>query len=68
MGRIGQLGTVHGIALPQVAEMGTLEAAIGIGPLVDEQMGGGSASQGELATQGTRRNRLLGDGLGRVHV
>ena len=40
MGRIGQLGTVHGVALPQVAEMGPLEATIGVGPLVDEQMGG----------------------------
>jgi hypothetical protein len=68
MGRIGEFGTVHGVALPQVTEMGTLKAAIGVGPLVDEQMGGCGASQSELATQGTRRNRLLGDRLGRVHV
>ena len=68
MGRIGEFGAVHGVALPQIAETSPLEAAIGVGPLVDEEMSGCGASQGELATQGPRRNRLLGDGLSRVHI
>jgi hypothetical protein len=63
IGRVGQLGAVHGITLPQVAKVGALEAAVGLGPLFGQELGRRRAAQTELATQSAGRNRLLGDGL-----
>jgi hypothetical protein len=46
---IGEVGAVHGVALPQVAEMGALEAAVGFGALLGQELGGGRATAGKLA-------------------
>jgi hypothetical protein len=50
---VGEIGTVHSVALPQVAKVGTLEAAVGFGTLFGEELGGSRATAGELAAQGT---------------
>jgi hypothetical protein len=63
---IGEVGTVHGVALPQVAEMGALKAAVGLGALLGQQLGSGSATAGELAAQGARGEAGFGDGVGGV--
>ena len=68
VGRVGQLGAVHGVALPQVAKVGALEAAVGLGPLLGQELGRRGVAQGQLAAQGAGRNRLLGDGLRGVHA
>ena len=52
VGRVGELGAVHGVALPQVAKVGALEAAVGLGALLVEELGGGGVAPGELAAQG----------------
>ena len=65
MGRVGKIGTVHGVALPQVAKVGALEAAVGFGALFGEELGGGGATPGELAAQGARGDARLGDRVGR---
>jgi hypothetical protein len=64
--RIGQKGAVHGIALPQVAEVAALKAAVGFGPLFGEELGSGRATAGELATQSTRGDTGFRDRVGGV--
>jgi hypothetical protein len=43
---------MHGVALPEVAEVGALEAAVRLGPLLVQELGGGGVAPGELAAQG----------------
>jgi hypothetical protein len=64
--RIGQKGAVHGIALPQVAEVAALKAAVGFGTLFGEEMGSSRATAGELAAQGARGDTGFRDGVGGV--
>lgn len=64
--RIGEIGPVHGIALPQVAEVGSFEASVGLGPLFAEQLSGGGIPQSQVATQGARSDGLLRDRVGLV--
>jgi hypothetical protein len=58
---VGEVGTVHSVALPQVAKVGTLETAIGLGTLFGEELGGSRATAGELAAQGTWGDVGFGD-------
>jgi hypothetical protein len=59
---------MYGIVLPQVIGMVALEATVGLGsPLVEELCGGG-IPPGEEATQGARRGPGLGDGLRSIHA
>jgi hypothetical protein len=46
VGRIGEIGTVHGIALPEVAEMIAFEAPIGLGALLVEELRCGGVAEG----------------------
>jgi len=46
---IGEIGAVHGVALPQVAKVAALETAVGLGTLLGQELGGGGATAGELA-------------------
>jgi len=66
VGRVGEVGAVHRIPLPQVAEVSALEAAVGFGPLLDEELGRCGASEGELAAQGAGGDAHFGDGVGPV--
>jgi hypothetical protein len=66
IGRVGEVGTVHGVALPQVAKVGTFEAAIGFGTLFGEELGGSGTTAGELAAQGTWGDAGFGNGVGGV--
>jgi hypothetical protein len=52
VGGVGDLGAVHGIALPQVAKVVALEATVGLGALFAEELRGGGVSSRELATEG----------------
>jgi hypothetical protein len=63
---VGEIGTVHSVALPQVAKVGTLEAAVGFGTLFGEELGGSRATAGELAAQGTWGDAGFGDRVGGV--
>jgi len=51
MGRVGQIGTIHGIPLPQLTKVGAFKAAIGPGALLGEELGSGGAPSGEVAAQ-----------------
>jgi len=64
--RVGEIGAVHGVTLPQVAKVGTLETTVGLGTLLGQELGGGSATAGELAAQGTGSEAGFGDGVGSV--
>ena len=66
VGRVGEVGAVHRIPLPQVAEVSALEAAVGLGPLLGEELGSGGAAESELAAQGARCDASFGDGVGLV--
>jgi hypothetical protein len=68
MGRVRQFGAVHGIALPQVAKVLPLETAIGLWPLLVEELGRGGVAPGELATQGARSDDVFRHRLGGVHA
>jgi hypothetical protein len=48
--------------------VGALKAAVGLGTLLGQELGGRRVAQGELAAQGAGGNRLLGDGLGAVQA
>jgi hypothetical protein len=63
VGRVGELGAVHSVALPEITEVAALETAIGLGTLLGEELGGGGASLSQLAAQGARGKRFLGNGL-----
>jgi len=45
-----------------------LETAIGFGPLGMKELDGGGIAQGQMAAQGTRGDRFLGDGVGLILV
>jgi hypothetical protein len=64
--RIGEIGAVHGIALPEVAEVGSFEAPIGLGALLAEELSRGSIAEGQVAAECTGRDGLLWDGIGLV--
>jgi hypothetical protein len=66
IGRIGEVGAVHSVALPQVAKVGTLETAIRLGALFGEELGGSRAAAGKLAAQGTWGDAGFGDGVSGV--
>lgn len=64
VGRVGELRAVHGVGLPQVAEVAALEAAedsVGF-----EQAKGRRSPDGQLTTQSARGDVLFGDGAGPV--
>jgi hypothetical protein len=63
---IREVGAVHGIALPQVAEMGALEAAVGLGALLGQELGGSRATARELAAERTWGEAGFGDGVGGI--
>ena len=63
VGRVWKFGAVHGIALPQVAKMVALEAAVGFGALFVKKLRGGGVSSCQLAAQGTSGKSFLGDRL-----
>jgi hypothetical protein len=62
--RVGQSGAVHGVRLPQVAEVVALEAAED--PVGRDQAAGGSTAGGQVAAQGAGGNRGFGGRAGRV--
>jgi hypothetical protein len=66
IGGIGEIGAVHGIALPQVTTVGTLETAVRLGALLGQELGGGGATAGELAAQGAWGDAWFGDGVGGI--
>jgi hypothetical protein len=64
--RVREIGTIHGVALPQIAKVKTLEAAIGLGTLLGTQSDGGGTPEGELAAQGAGSDVGFGDRIGVV--
>ena len=68
VGGVGEPGAMHGVALPQVAEVGPLEAAVGLGPLLVQELGGGGVAPGELAAEGAWGQGWFRDGLAAVQV
>jgi hypothetical protein len=62
-GRVRQIRAIHGVPLPQIAEVGPLKAAIGLGALLGEELGGGGATAGELTAQGAWGDAWFGDGV-----
>ena len=68
VGRVRELRSVHGVALPQVAEVGALEAAVRLGPLLVQELGRGGVAQGQLAAQGAWGQGWFGDGLAAVQA
>jgi len=66
VGRVGQLGAVEAIRLPEIAEMLPLEAAEGGSP--SEQAGAGGAAGSELAAEGARGDALFGHRAGRFSL
>jgi hypothetical protein len=61
---IGKIGAVHRVALPEIAKVETLKAAIGLGALLGAQPNGGGASEGELAAQGAGSDVGFRDWIG----
>jgi hypothetical protein len=61
---VREIGTIHGIALPQIAKVKTLEAAIGLGTLLGTQSDGGGTPEGELTAQGAGSDVGFGDRVG----
>jgi hypothetical protein len=59
VGRIGKIGTVHSISLPQLTKVCAFEAAVGLGALLGEELSGRSAPPGEMTAQRARGNARL---------
>jgi hypothetical protein len=59
---------MHGISLPQVAKVGTLEAAVRFGALLGEELGRRCVPERQLAAQGARGDSLFRDRLRGVHA
>jgi hypothetical protein len=68
LSRMGQPGAVHGIALPQVAKGRPLEATVGFGPLLSQQLGGGGSPFGQVPAQSAVRYLFFGDGVGLIQA
>ena len=68
MGGIGKPGAVHGICLPQVTKVSTLEAAVRLRTLLGQELGRRRVAERELTAQGARGDGLFRDGLGAVHA
>lgn len=68
MGGIGQHGSMHRVSLPQVAEVGALEAAVRLGPLLGEELGRRRVAERQLAAQGTWRDGFFRDWLRGIHA
>jgi hypothetical protein len=66
VGGVGEIGTVHGVSLPQVAKVVTFEASIGLRPLLVEELRGGGMAESQMAAECTGRDGLLGDRVGPV--
>jgi hypothetical protein len=66
VGRIGEIGTVHGVPLPEPAKVGALEAAVGLWALLGEELCGSSAPLGEVAAEGAWGNVCLRGWMGLV--
>jgi hypothetical protein len=49
VGRVGKVGTIHRVSLPQVSKVSPFEAAVGFGTLLRNELGGGGVAKGELA-------------------
>jgi hypothetical protein len=57
---------LHGVALPEVAEVGSFEAAIGFGPLLGEEVRCDGVAERQVAAEGAWGDALLGDGVGLI--
>jgi hypothetical protein len=66
VGRVRDVGTVHGITLPEVAEVVSFEAAVGLGPLLVEELSRGGVAGSQVSTQSAWGDVLLRDGIGLV--
>jgi hypothetical protein len=66
VGGVGEIGPVHGIALPEIAKVVPFEASIGLGALLVEELGGGGIAAGQVAAERARGNAFLGDRVGLV--
>jgi hypothetical protein len=66
VGRIGEVGTVHGIALPQIAKVVPFEASVGLGALFVEELSGGGIAASQMATERARGDAFLGDRVGLI--
>ena len=68
VGRVGQVGAVQGVPLPQIAKSVSFKATVRFGLLFGSQLGGGRAPFGQLAAQGSFRQLCFGDGIAAVHL
>jgi hypothetical protein len=66
VGGVGEVGTVHGVTLPQVTKVKALKAAVGFGALLIEELRGRSAALGEMPSQGTFGDVSFRDRIGLV--
>jgi hypothetical protein len=66
IGWVGQPGAIHGVTLPEVAEVRALKATVGLGTLLSEELGCGGATLSQVAAQGAGRDAGFGDGVGLV--
>jgi len=57
---------MHSIALPEVAEVVSFKAAVGLGALLVEELSRGGVAQSQVSTQSAWGNLLLRDGVGSV--
>jgi len=66
VGGVGDVWAMHGIALPEVAEVVSFKAAVGLGPLLVEELSRGSVASSQMSTQSAWGNTFLGDGVGLI--
>jgi hypothetical protein len=64
VGRVRKARPIHSVALPEVAEVVALEAAIGFGTVFDEELGSSGTTVGKVATKSTGSDVVFGDGVG----
>ena len=64
--RIGEIGAVHRVPLPEVAEVRPFKAPVGLGALRGEELRRGGVAPGQMTPQRARREGLLGDGIGMI--
>jgi hypothetical protein len=61
MGRVGEIGAVHGVSLPKTAKVAAFEAAVRLGTLLGEESGSSGSTLGQVTPQSTRGDTFFGD-------
>jgi hypothetical protein len=61
MGWVGKIGAVHSVSLPETAKVTAFEAAVRLGTLLGEKLGGGGSTLGQVTPQSTRGDTFFGD-------